>query len=130
MSALLSLRAAKGVDLVVNGHDHTYQRWLALDGNGVPSTSGITEIVSGMGGHGHGSWTTTDSRVVASDSTHFGAMRFELKSAGAAYRFESTTGQVIDSGSVQCNPNAVDTTAPTAPTGLVAVGTYKTSVSL
>ena len=83
-----------------------------------------------MGGHAHGRWLTTDSRVVASDNTHFGALRLDLNSAGAGYRFVSTGGQVYDSGSVKCDPATVDTTAPTAPSGLLAVGTYKTSVSL
>ncbi len=103
---------------------------MPLDGTGAPSASGVTELVAGMGGHAHSRWTTTDSRVVASDNTHYGALRLDLNGAGAAYRFESTGGQVLDSGSVQCNSTAIDTTAPTAPTGLLAVGTYKTSVSL
>ena len=130
MADIWSLLASRGVDLVVNGHDHDYQRWVPLDGAGNPSSRGVTELVAGMGGHAHSRWTTTDSRVVSSDNTHYGALRLDLNGAGAAYRFQSTGGQVLDSGSVQCNPTAVDSTPPTAPTGLLAVGTYKTSVSL
>ncbi len=130
MTDIWSLLASRGVDLVVNGHDHTYQRWQPMDGLGNPSPTGMTELVAGMGGHAHGRWLTTDSRVVASDNTHFGALRLDLNSAGAGYQFVSTGGQVYDSGSVKCNPATADTTAPTAPTGLLGVGTYKTSVSL
>jgi hypothetical protein len=41
MSAMWSLLAQHGTTLVVNGHDHTYQRYAPLDGNGNPSPSGI-----------------------------------------------------------------------------------------
>ena len=46
-AAIWSLLASKGVDLVVNGHDHTYQRWVPLDGTGAP----VLRVV-GVGGAG------------------------------------------------------------------------------
>jgi fibronectin type 3 domain-containing protein len=130
LSAMWSLFASRGVDLVVNGHDHTYQRWQPLNGSGNPSATGVTELVAGMGGHAHGKWATTDSRVVKSDNTHYGALRLALNGAGADFQFVAVGGQVIDSGSVPCDPAASDTTPPTAPTNLAGSSTYKTSVQL
>jgi YD repeat-containing protein len=133
LSDIWSLLAAHRVNLVVNGHDHTYQRWQPVDGLGnpvAPGTRGVTEIVAGMGGHAHGRWLTTDSRLAASDNTHFGALRLDFNSAGVGYRFVSTGGVTYDSGSVACDPTTADTVAPTDPGGLLAVPTYKTSISL
>jgi fibronectin type 3 domain-containing protein len=129
LSSIWSLLAQHGVDLVVNGHDHTYQRWTPLDANGNPSPNGVTELVAGAGGHALGTFVTTDSRVVAT-ATQFGALRFELNNAGAAYQFDNTNGDVVDSGSVQCNPSGIDITTPTTPTNLTAVGSYKTKIDL
>jgi fibronectin type 3 domain-containing protein len=129
LSDFWSLFAQHGVDLVVNGHDHTYQRYTPLDGAGNPSASGVTEFIAGAGGHALGGFITSDSRLVAS-AQQFGALRFELNSAGAAYQFDNTSGTVLDSGSVPCNPAASDTTSPTSPTNLTAVASYKTRIDL
>src|SRR6266704_3205755 len=59
--------AQHNVTLVLNGHDHDYQRWTRLDANGNPSPTGVMEFVAGNGGHGLQSQVTTDSRLVASD---------------------------------------------------------------
>ena len=115
--------------LVLNGHDHTYQRWTPLDASGNPNPSGITEIVTGTGGHALGNFVTTDSRVVAS-ATQFGATKLTLNPAGATYQFETTGGQTLDSGSLQCTSSLRDTTAPTTPTSLTATAGYKTRIDL
>ena len=130
LADIWSLLASHGVDLVVNGHDHTYQRWQPLDGSGNPSPTGMTEIVAGMGGHAHGRWPTTDSRVVASDNTHFGALRLDLNSAGADYQFVSTGGQVSTPAPSSATRPPRTRRRRRHPTGLLGVGTYKTSVSL
>jgi fibronectin type 3 domain-containing protein len=130
MSAIWSLLAQYKVPLVLNGHDHDYQRWVPLDGNGNPDPSGITEIIDGAGGHSLQSQVTTDNRVVASYFDNFGALRMQLNPAGAGYQFITRTGQLIDSGSVKCDKSTADTTAPTDPTSLVATATYKTWIKL
>jgi len=75
------------VTIVLNGHDHDYQRWVPLDADGNPSPNGVTEFVSGAGGHGHQSGVSTDSRLAASDFTDFGALRLALGSSGAGYSY-------------------------------------------
>ena len=124
------LLAANGADLVVNGHDHSYQRWAPLDGNGNPSPTGITEIINGAGGHALGTFPTPDSRVAAKDETHFGALMLGLNSAGASYRFMQVGGTVGDSGSVKCDATTPDTVSPEAPTNVAAAGTYKTRIDV
>ncbi len=40
----------RGVDVVVNGHDHNYERFNAQDADGNADPHGITEFVVGTGG--------------------------------------------------------------------------------
>jgi chitodextrinase len=129
LAPIWSLLAQHGVDLVLNGHDHTYQRWQPLDGGGNPSPAGVTEIIVGTGGHALGSFVTSDSRVAAS-STEFGALRLDLNGGGATYQFVTTQGQTRDSGSIACSQGGPDTTPPSDPSGLTATATYKTNIDL
>jgi chitodextrinase len=127
-NSIWSLLALHGVDVVLNGHDHTYQRWQPLNGSGTPSASGITEFVAGTGGHSAGGFVTTDSRLAAS-ATGFGALQLTLNQGGAGYAFVSTSHAVVDSGSIACH-STNDTAAPSVPTGLAAAPISKTSVDL
>jgi chitodextrinase len=128
------------VTLVLNGHDHDYERWTPLDGNGSPDPNGVTEFVVGTGGHSSQPPDQTDSRVVyASSGTLYGALRLALSSDHADFQFMQTTGKTtttLDSGSIPCRgtngppPPPTDTTAPTAPTALTATAASPTSVQL
>jgi len=129
LSAFWQLFGQHGVDLVINGHDHSYQRYVPVDGNGQPDPAGVTEIINGAGGHALGSFVSTDSRLAASAQA-FGALKLGLNSAGASYQFVNTTGGVVDSGSTRCDTGAADTISPSTPGGLTASGTYKTRIDL
>ncbi len=68
--------------IVLNGHDHDYQRWVPLDGSGQPSPTGITEFVAGGGGHGLQTIVTTDTRVAYSNDLNpaaFGVLLLQLE---------------------------------------------------
>ena len=124
-----SLFAQHGVDLVINGHDHTYQRYQPLNGNGAYDPAGPTEIIVGSGGHALGGFPASDNRLVAK-TAQYGALRLTLNSAGASYQFITTAGQTYDSGSVQCNTAQTDTSAPTVPDHVQATASYKTRIDL
>jgi PKD repeat protein len=119
LQPIWALLAQYHVTMVLNGHDHDYQRFVPLDGSGNPSPAGVTEFIVGSGGHGHQSPVTTDSRQAASDFTDFGAMRLALYPTSATFEFQTTTGAVVDSGLIPCR-NTVDGQAPSAPSGLAA----------
>ncbi len=133
LSAIWSLLAQRGVDIVLNGHDHDYQRWQPLDGSGRPASDGITEFVVGTGGHGVQSFITTDNRLVVGYDTSpyaFGALKMTLNTDGAGYQFINTDGSVLDSGSIHCSGAPPDTAAPSAPTNLAVTSNTSSHVDL
>jgi hypothetical protein len=120
MQPIWALLVQDKVDIVLNGHDHDYQRWVPLDSSGTPNSSGVTEFVVGGSGHGIQTFTTTDSRVVKGfDSTTkpapYGALRLQLYASQATFNYINTAGTVLDSGTIVCkNSNSVSTPTPTA----------------
>lgn len=135
MNDMWALMAQHGVDIVLTGHDHDYQRWMPLDGNGNPSPTGITEFVAGGGGHGIQQFTVNplDNRMVIGFDTSpntFGALRMQLNQYGASFQYVNYLGNVLDSGAVPCNGAPTDTTAPTVPTNLTATTSSSTRADL
>jgi hypothetical protein len=130
MSAIWSLLAQKGVDVVLNGHDHDYQRWVPLDGSGTADPAGVTEFVVGTGGHSLQSFLSSDNRVAAQASGQFGALRLELNAGGASYRYVTAAGSTLDSGAVSCSASTQDTQPPTAPANLTATAVSSSRVDL
>jgi hypothetical protein len=126
------LMSTYGVDLVLNGHDHNYQRWVPMDGNGVPSPDGPTELIVGTGGKSVHVNTRTDSRVVTEIDTSpdaYGALRLNLGTSGLGYVYTNINGLTLDSGSIDCEETP-DDMAPEAPTGLSAQAASGDTVNL
>lgn len=127
LNAIWSQLVQSGVDLVLTGHDHGYQRWMPLDANLNPvaagTQTGATEFVSGAGGHAVQNFVRTDPRFVVGygDPVNaYGSLYFKLNPKGAEYRYINTGGQVLDQGVVACSGAAPDTAPPFAPANLAA----------
>jgi chitodextrinase len=133
MADIWALLAQRNVEIVLTGHDHTYQRWVPLDGSGQPSATGITEFVAGAGGHGTQTFPGTDSRVAYStdvNPTALGILFLTLNPQGAAFNYKNTSGVSLDSGVIPCSGFGTDTQAPTAPTNPTASAISATQVNL
>jgi hypothetical protein len=79
--------------LVVNGHDHNMQRYRPI--------GGITEVVSGAGGHSRYR-LHADPRLAFADDRDDGALRIDLRPGRARLRFVSADGEVLDDSVVRC----------------------------
>ena len=96
-----------GVDLVLNGHDHTYQRFKPMKPDGTADASfGIRQITAGTGG-GEGLYAFGDANAnleVRNDDT-FGVLKVTLKNGAYDWRFIPAAGQgsFTDSGSANCH---------------------------
>jgi len=134
MTDIWKLMAQYGVAIVLNGHDHDYQRWVPLDGNGQPSPKGITEFVVGSTGHGLQHFKNPDNRVAYSNDSNpagFGTLLLRLNPNGANFSYRSTNGSILDSGIIPCGSAASsDTQPPTTPTGLKATAANTLKIDL
>jgi hypothetical protein len=107
MQDIWALLAQNKVDIVLNGHDHDYQRWVPLDGSGNPSSNGVTEFVVGSSGHGIQTFTKTDNRVAKAFDAKtkpepFGALKLQLYATQATFSYINIAGTVLDSGTITC----------------------------
>ena len=105
LQTIWSLLATSGVDVVLNGHEHNYQRWRPMDANGtvVADGSGPRQFIIGTAGHDLQGFGGTDSRIAARISGMDGALKLSLTPAGGSAQFVGTNGTVQDSSSFTCN---------------------------
>jgi hypothetical protein len=104
------------VPIVLNGHDHDYQRWVPLNGSGQVSPNGITEFVVGSAGHGLQAFSGSDSRVAYSNDSNpaaFGALILTLSQASASFVYHAASGSILDSGVIPCGIGGSATATPT-----------------
>jgi hypothetical protein len=94
-----------GVELVVNGHDHDYERFAPQDPNGLADPSaGVREFVAGTGGKEHEGIGTmrANSQVIEGDT--FGILRLGLHAGSYDWSFTPVAGgSFTDNGSASCH---------------------------
>jgi len=109
-----------GVDLVLTGHDHSYQRFLPLDAAGRPDAAlGITSIVVGTGGASHYDTSPGPNTVISNGAT-YGVLKLTLYPTGLNWDFVPQAGATFtDSGSLGCHgaPAGGDQTPPDTAVG-------------
>jgi hypothetical protein len=94
-----------GVDLVVNGHDHDYERFAPQSPSGAAdSARGIVEFVVGTGGTGLRSMGATKPNSAARQNTAHGVLKLTLKPGAYDYQFVPVAGKnYSDQGSASCH---------------------------
>lgn len=136
MNDMWQVMADYGVDIVLTGHDHNYQRWEPLDRDLNPNPQGITQFVHGAGGHGVQSFARTDDRVAKGFDSHdepetLGVLRLELNATGADFSYTNIDGDpALDSGHIPCRETLPDTTPPSRPSNVIAENQNNTHVTL
>jgi len=109
-----------GADVVLNGHEHVYERFAPQNPAGQPDANGIRQFTVGTGGASHYSFLSPLPTSQVRDNTSFGVLKLTLDSTGYDWEFLPAAGASFhDAGSGLCQPPS-DTTAPSAPTGLTA----------
>jgi hypothetical protein len=99
---LWQLLYADGAELVLNGHDHNYQRYRPMNPNGQMDTGrGIREIVVGTGGAGLYALRSDSRRDTAQARVH-GVLELTLRPDGYDWTFHPVSGSFSDSGSASC----------------------------
>lgn len=94
---------ADKADLVLNGHDHLYERFAKQNTSGEQSAAGMRQLTVGTGGK---SLYPSDRPEKTSEKiidNHYGVLLLDLYSNLYKWQFINTDGQTLDSGSQQCN---------------------------
>jgi hypothetical protein len=100
---LLNARA----DLVLTGHQHSYERFAPQDAHGNAVAAGMPQITVGTGGedHGHTDRPLAPNSVVE-DNASFGVLRLALHAGSYDWRFQPIAGSTSgfgDSGRRSCH---------------------------
>ena len=92
-------------DVVINGHDHTYERFDPQSPSGAADVNGIREFVAGMGGRSHYGFGTILPNSVARNSDTYGVLKFTLHTDSYDWQFVPEAGKnYADSGTALCVP--------------------------
>ncbi len=95
---------AAGADLVLNGHEHDYERFAPQDPSGVIDPGrGIVEMVVGTGGQDLRGFPNDAANSIVRSSFAHGVMELTLHKAGWEFRFVSTDGSFSDQGRASCH---------------------------
>lgn len=103
MAAVWRLMYRNGVDVVLNGHDHLYERFARLDASGELNRQGVREIIAGTGGNSLYDFgdRETGSRVRISE---YGVLTIVLHDASYEWEFlRAEDGRSLDDGRTACH---------------------------
>jgi chitodextrinase len=100
---LWDLLQAEGAEVVLNGHEHHYERFAPQTGLGVASPTGLREFVVGTGGNCcYGFGTPLANSEVRITGVR-GLLEMTLDATSYSWRFIGVDGSVLDSGADQCH---------------------------
>jgi acid phosphatase type 7 len=100
---LWNILYAYHADVVVNGHDHDYERFARQTPGGDRTERGIREFVVGTGGRSHYAWSTIKTNSLARNNTTYGVLKLTLHSTSYSWKFVPVAGKTYtDSGSTAC----------------------------
>jgi hypothetical protein len=96
---------AGGVDLVLNGHAHGYERFAPMTANGTATSAaaGTREIVAATGGDDFQSYGSPKAASEVINNSTFGVLRLTLRSGAYDWQFVPEAGSSFgESGSTNC----------------------------
>lgn len=96
---------AAGADVILNGHDHTYERFAPQDPRGrADPARGIREFVVGTGGAPPYPFQNIKPNSEARQTGHFGVLKLTLHADSYDWEFIPVTGALFqDRGSDRCH---------------------------
>jgi calcineurin-like phosphoesterase family protein len=93
-----------GVDVVLTGHDHDYERFTPQDPSGRRDPDGIRQFVVGTGGKSLRAFEEIEPTSEARSDTTYGVLRMSLAPTSYEWRFVPLQdGQFTDSGRGDCH---------------------------
>jgi acid phosphatase type 7 len=104
LDTLWRVLAGARVDVVLSGHDHHYERFAPLDGDGTPTATGVREFVVGTGGKEHYDVVTPIANSVVHDTDAFGVLTLALRPGSYEWSFvPEASARFTDRGTATCS---------------------------
>ena len=95
---------AAGAEIVLNGHDHDYERFDPQTASGVAAATGIREFVVGTGGAPLRAFASVQSNSAVRSSATYGVLKLTLHTGSYDWAFVPVAGGTFtDSGSGACH---------------------------
>jgi hypothetical protein len=95
---------AAGADVVLNGHDHDYERFAPQAPDGTAADDGIREFVVGTGGAALRSFVTIRPNSVVRSAAAHGVLKLTLRAGTYDWQFVPVAGDTFsDSGTGTCH---------------------------
>ena len=107
-----------GVDIVLSGHDHDYERFAPQSPQGVLEYDrGVRQFVVGTGGDTHRGWESNEPNSEVKDADTWGVIKLTLNPTSYDWEFIPIAGQTFtDKGSANCVTAGSVPPAPAAST--------------
>ncbi len=105
-------------DVVLNGHDHIYERFAPQDPTGASDpVRGIRQFTVGTGGNSHTTITTIAANSQVRNADTFGILKLTLHATSYDWQFVPESGKTFtDSGTGNCHDASAMATATPTPT--------------
>jgi hypothetical protein len=101
--AFWNILYAHHADVVVNGHDHDYERFARQNPTGDFSKRGIREFVVGTGGRSHYEWDRIRHHSLVRNNRTYGVLKLTLHATTYDWRFVPIAGKTwSDHGTGHC----------------------------
>jgi acid phosphatase type 7 len=103
MRELFDLLASKNADLVLQGHEHQFERFQPATGDGLVNASkGLVSMVVGTGGAALYDFVATAHPASQTRIKEFGVLQLDLSATSVVWKFVNVGQKVLDSGSLAC----------------------------
>lgn len=91
-----------GVDIVLAGHDHLYERFAPQNSLAQHDINGVRSFIVGTGGKDHYPFRVAQPNSEIRISTAFGVLKLELTSMNYRWEFKDENKAVLDAGADMC----------------------------
>ena len=93
-----------GADVILNGHEHVYERFAPQNPSGAADPLGIRQFTVGTGGRNHYPFGTIQPNSEVRNSTTFGVLKLTLHAGSYDWQFVHVSGATFtDSGTANCH---------------------------
>lgn len=102
MSRFFGIAQRHDVDMVLAGHEHSYERFRRMRANGRVHRNGVMSFVSGGGGKSLHPMGRAEPGSAYRLAGHFGVLRLALRPGTFGFAFKDVDGRTRDKGERRC----------------------------